>query len=66
MERERERNINVLLPLMHFLLGTWPATQSFALTGNRTEDPLVLRPMLNPLSCTIQDVPLSLTLSSSS
>ena len=25
-EKERERNINVWLPLMHTLLGTWPAT----------------------------------------
>ena len=32
------------------LLGTWPATQACALTGNRTSDPLVRRPVLNPLS----------------
>ena len=31
-------------------LGTWPATQACALTGNRTGDPLLLRPALNPLS----------------
>ena len=36
------------------LLGTWPATQAFALIGNRTGDPLVRRPVLNPLSHTRQ------------
>ena len=35
-EKERETNINVWLPLMRPLLGTWPATQVCALTGNRT------------------------------
>ena len=30
-EGEKERNINVWLPLMHPLLGTWPATQACAL-----------------------------------
>ena len=30
MEKERERNINVWLPLMHPLLGTWPTTQPSA------------------------------------
>ena len=30
-EKERERNINVWLPLIRPLLGTWPATQSCAL-----------------------------------
>ena len=33
-EKERERNSNVWLPLVHPLLGTWPATQACALTGN--------------------------------
>ena len=51
---ERERNISVWLPLVHLLLGTWPATQACVLTGNRTGDPLVHRPMLNPLSYTSQ------------
>ena len=51
-EKERERNINVWLPLMHSLLGTWPATQACALIGNRTSDPLVPRLVLNPLSHT--------------
>ena len=33
-EKERERNINVWLPLMYPLEGTWPATQACTLTGN--------------------------------
>ena len=33
-ERERETNINVFLPLTWPPLGTWPATQACALTGN--------------------------------
>ena len=54
-EKERERNINVWLPLMCCLsLETWPVTQACALTGNRTRDPLVHRPVLNPLSYTSQ------------
>ena len=36
------------------LLGTWPATQACALTGNGTSDPLVPRPVLSPLSQTSQ------------
>ena len=31
-------------------LGTWPTSQACALTGNRTDDPLVYRLALNPLS----------------
>ena len=53
-EGERERSIKVCLPLAYPLLGTWPATQACALTGNRTSDLLVHRPMLNPLSYTSQ------------
>ena len=49
-EKKRERNINVWLPLMRPLLGTWPATQACALTGSRSSNPLILRPALNPLS----------------
>ena len=33
-EKERERNINVWLPLVCPPLGTWPAAQACALTGN--------------------------------
>ena len=39
----RKRNINVWLPLKCPLLGTWPATQVYALAGNRTLKPLVHR-----------------------
>ena len=53
-EKEKKRNINVRLPLTHPLLGTWPATQACALTGNQTGNPLVRRPALNPLSHTSQ------------
>ena len=53
-DKERERNINVWLPLMSPLLGTWLATRACALTGNWTDDPLVPRLMLNPLSYTSQ------------
>ena len=35
-------------------LGTWPATQACALTGNQTGDPLVRRLALNQLSHTSQ------------
>ena len=49
-EKERKRNINLWLPLMSPLLGTWPATQACTLTGNWTEDPLVCKPVLNPLT----------------
>ena len=41
---ERERNISVWLPLMWPPLGTWPATQACALTGNLTGNPLVCSP----------------------
>ena len=53
-EEERERNINVWLPLMLLPLETWPATQACALTGNRTGNPLLCSPVLNPLSHTSQ------------
>ena len=50
-EKERERNIIVWLPLKHPPLGTWPATQACALTGNQTGDPLIRSsPLLSPLS----------------
>ena len=50
----RERNINVWLPLAYPQLGTWPTTQACALIGNQTRYPLVLRPVLSPLSHTSQ------------
>ena len=37
-KKERERNINVWLPLDCPLLGTWPSTQACALTGNLSRD----------------------------
>ena len=43
---ERERNINVWLPLARPLLGTWPETQACAPTGNRTHHPVLRRPLL--------------------
>ena len=53
-EKERERNVNVWLPLVGPLLETWPATQARALTGPRTGKPLLHSPALNPLSRTSQ------------
>ena len=53
-EKERKRNINMWLTLMRPLLGTWPAIQACALTGNQPGDPLVFRLALNPLSHTSQ------------
>ena len=53
-EKERERSINVWLPLMLPPLRTWPTTQACALTGNQTGNTLVHRPALNPLSHTSQ------------
>ena len=49
-EKERERNINVWLPLACSQMRTWPATQTCALTGNQTGNPLVHKPALIPLS----------------
>ena len=42
------------LPFACPLLGTWPATQACALTGNQTGDPLICIPVLNPLNHTNQ------------
>ena len=53
-EKDRERNINVWLPLAHSLLRAWPTTQACALTGNRTSYPFVHRLVFNPLSHTGQ------------
>ena len=52
--RKRGREINVWLPLVRPLLGTWPTTEACALTGNQTGDALVHRPVLSPLSHTSQ------------
>ena len=38
------------LPFTHPQLGTWPATQACAPTGNQTGDLWVHRPALNPLT----------------
>ena len=46
--------MNVWLPLACAPLETWLATQSCALTGNRTYNPLVRSLTLNPLSYTSQ------------
>ena len=60
MEKEREGNIDVgeryinWVPLTHPQLGTWPATQAYALTDNQTSNLWVHRPTLNPLSHTSQ------------
>ena len=48
-EKEKERNITVWLPLVRPPLGSHRQPQACAPTGNRTSDPLVLRPELNPL-----------------
>ena len=53
-EKGGERNINVWLPLTCPQLGTQPATQACALTGNWTGNPSVCSPALNPLSHTSQ------------
>ena len=53
-EGQRERNINVWMPLVRPLLWTWPATQACALTGNWTVNALVCRRVLNLLSHTSQ------------
>ena len=50
-EREEEK-LNVWLPLMHPLPGTWPTTQACAPIGNQTNDLLVPRPALNSLNHT--------------
>ena len=53
-EKEKKRNTDVWLPLPHLLLSAWPATQACALTGNQTSDPLIRRPIFDPLSYTSQ------------
>ena len=53
-EREGEKHQCVVASHMPLLLGTWPTTQTCALIGNRTGDPLVCRLLLIPLSHTSQ------------
>ena len=48
-EKKREWNINMWLPLMWPPLGTWPATQACAWTGNQTSNPLIRSPHLSLL-----------------
>ena len=60
-EKERERNINVWLPLAHPYPGTWPATQACSLIGKWTHDPLVCRLALSPARYTSQGLFLSFT-----
>ena len=57
-EREKKRNINVWVPLVHPSLGTWPATQACALTGNRTRKRLLYGRTPNQLSYRGQGGPL--------
>ena len=52
-EKERERNINVWLLLVHALLGTFLATQAYALDWELNWRPFGLQ-ALNPLSHTSQ------------
>ena len=53
-EREAEKHQRVVASCMPAPTGdlTWPTTQTRALTGNPTSDPLVHRPALNSLSHT--------------
>ena len=46
--------MNVRLPLVHHQLGPGLQPRHVPLTGNRTDDPLVLKPELNLLSHTSQ------------
>ena len=54
-EKDREKSINVWLPLTCPPPGTLPAPQACTPTGNGTSDPLVHRLVLNPLSHTSQE-----------
>ena len=51
---KRERNINVWLPLMCPLLGTWPTTQSCALDWESNQQPFDSQANTQPLSHTRQ------------
>ena len=52
-EKEGEKH-RCVVPSQGAPLGMWPTTQACALTGNQTNNPLVRRPALNPLSHTGQ------------
>ena len=52
--RKKGRETSMCGCLLCPLLGTWPATQACALSGNPTGNPLVCRPAFNPLSHTSQ------------
>ena len=52
-ERDREKHQCMVASRMSHM-GNWPATQACDLTGNRTSNPLLHRPVLNPLSYTSQ------------
>ena len=55
LEGEGEREKHQCVAASHAPpLGTWPTTQAHALTGNRTGNPLVCRPVPHPLSHTTQ------------
>ena len=54
-EKDKERNIN-WLSIACPQPGTWLTTQSCALTRNRTGNPSVHRPALDPLSHTSQGI----------
>ena len=58
-KREGEKHQCVVASRVPPPLGTWPATQACALTGNQTGDTLVHRPAPNPLSHTSQGYLLS-------
>ena len=53
-EKGRRKELNVWLLLKCPLLGTWPATQACALTGDQIGNPLVCKLAFNPLSYTSQ------------
>ena len=54
--KREEKHQCVVASDMPPLLGTWPAIQPCALTGNQAGDPLVRRPALSPVSRTSQDL----------
>ena len=53
-EREVDKHQSEVASCTSPILGTWPATQAYALTGNQTSDPSVCRLALNLLSHTSQ------------